>query len=303
MFGDPVEAPHGRPLPVRPERAQPFFDGPGPPDLQGAWMPRMVSKIFVSCTNDLPAVGGGEPIASQANAGCPDPGRLTHGDPGRTVQTVLASRATRPTAPYRPTRVTYPTVATPEEWDAAISFVDGDIASARRIVDLLKDRASVFLYANHQDQLVGSDGVVTLSNVYGRRARLVVVLYRATWGNTDWTSIERSAINSRRLNDRTDEFLTVVKMEDVATPTWLPTARIYGRWEPLGAEGVAGAIVTRLQELGTHVRPETAADLARRMAAEQEWKDHREKYLNEKGWDAGAAQVVMAFDALERLAA
>jgi hypothetical protein len=149
------------------------------------------------------------------------------------------------------------------------------VSEARRIAQLLDQRASVFIYADHQHLLVGSDGVEKFSEVFGRNATLVLLLYRDDWGTTGWTSIEKAAINSRRVQERTDEFLTVVKMEDARTPSWLPASRIYGEWSSFGAEGVCGAVITRLQELGKRVRPETPVDVARRIAEAAAWEEKR----------------------------
>jgi hypothetical protein len=190
------------------------------------------------------------------------------------------------------------------EWDAAISFVDKDVDKAKEVARLLGDRAKVFVYANHPERLVGGDGVETFSGVYGREAKLVVVLYRSTWGATSWTGIEKTAINSRRLNERTDEFLMVVKMEDVETPPWLAASRIFGQWEPLGAKGVAGAIVSRLQQLGKQVRPETPGDVARRLAAANAWRLHRDQLLSgPSGFEIAQTETARVFDEMQRLAA
>ncbi|MGE0862503.1 MAG: hypothetical protein AB7P34_01275 [Vicinamibacterales bacterium] len=165
--------------------------------------------------------------------------------------------------------------STPVEFDVAISFVDDDLPHARKIADLLKGRTEVFVYANHPERTVGADGVEAFGHIYGRDAKLVVVLYRATWGQTGWTSIEKTAINSRRVNERRDDFLIVVMMDNAQPPPWLPSARIYGKWDPLGPQGVAGAIVTRLSDLGSVVRPETPADLARRLAEDEDWERNK----------------------------
>ena len=194
------------------------------------------------------------------------------------------------------------TTATAVHWDAAISFLDQDRQHALEIVELLRDRAKVFVYSNHQELLVGRNGVRRFAEVFGKEARLVVVLYRQGWGDTDWTNIESEAINTRQLNSRTNDVLTVVKLDDSDAPTWLPASRIWGKWEPFGAAGVAAVIVSRVQELGNQVRPETPADVARRIAAKQEWASRREKFLAERGWDAAKAAAGQVFATLNRVA-
>jgi len=158
--------------------------------------------------------------------------------------------------------------ATVGAWDVAISFVWDDVDRAREIAAALGG-LRVFVAPNHPEATVGADGVEAFSQIYGRDASLVVVLHREQWGQTGWTSIEKAAINSRRVNEKTDEFLMIVRMDQAPPPPWLPASRIYGEWQPLGTNGVAGAIFTRLQALGTVVPPESPLDVVARMAAKK----------------------------------
>jgi hypothetical protein len=187
--------------------------------------------------------------------------------------------------------------------DAALSFLDVDRRHALKVARLLDGRAKMWVFSDHQDSLLGRDGVLPMSEVFGRAATLVVVLYRDGWGSTGWTNIEREAINSRRINERSSEFLTVVRMDDSLLPTWLPASRIWGDWTPLGAKGVAGAIVSRLQELGVHVRDESPADIARRLEAEQDWWKRRRTFLWQgEGQAAAEREARKVFTVIESLA-
>ncbi|MER9236229.1 hypothetical protein NKI56_29970 [Mesorhizobium sp. M0622] len=39
-----------------------------------------------------------------------------------------------------------------------------------------------FIYSERQKELAGTDGQTTFSEVYGKKARIVVILYRTEWG-------------------------------------------------------------------------------------------------------------------------
>ena len=87
-----------------------------------------------------------------------------------------------------------------DAFDVAISFCARDESTAKRLHDVLLGRLSVFLYSEEQRRLAGTDGEVTFNAVYGKQARLVVVLYRAEWGETPFTRYEATAIRNRAFN-------------------------------------------------------------------------------------------------------
>ena len=60
--------------------------------------------------------------------------------------------------------------------------------------DALQERYENFLYSKRQQELAGADGEKVFNEVFGERARAVVVVYRDTWGTTPWTRIEETAI-------------------------------------------------------------------------------------------------------------
>jgi hypothetical protein len=83
------------------------------------------------------------------------------------------------------------------KFDVAFSFPSKDEGLATRINDLLQDRIETFLYSRQQEKLAGTDGEKTFSEVFGKEARVVVVLFRNGWGQTRWTRIEETAIRGR----------------------------------------------------------------------------------------------------------
>src|ERR1017187_472233 len=110
----------------------------------------------------------------------------------------LHSRTTRARADVRspkPVRRQRPPMTDPQpDLDVAISFEGADRALAVTIRDGLAGSLKVFEFTDRQEELAGTDGLESLRWVFHSRARLVVILMRATWGTTWWTRVEMEAI-------------------------------------------------------------------------------------------------------------
>ena len=85
-----------------------------------------------------------------------------------------------------------PAELAPTEVDVAFSFLAGT-SSALELARILEASASTFVFSERQKELAGTNGVAQFTSLYEVRARLVVVLYRAGYGETKWTKIEESA--------------------------------------------------------------------------------------------------------------
>lgn len=168
-------------------------------------------------------------------------------------------------------------------YDVAISFLDGDEPSARAISYALNPGLASFVYSERQAELVGNDGVDAFSDVFGRDARIVVVLYRDGWGQTKWTRIEETAIKNRVLNDGAD-FLTFVHLDKQRpTPRWLPQSRLWLDFGRLGVQGAIAIIEERVAQAGAAVREETVEENAARLGREDEEAVRKLAFLHSPG--------------------
>ena len=72
------------------------------------------------------------------------------------------------------------------KYDVAFSFLTIDEPIAAQLHARIKGRVSSFFYTDveRQIEIVGRDDEAIYSNVFGKQARTVVVLYRAGWGNS-----------------------------------------------------------------------------------------------------------------------
>lgn len=188
------------------------------------------------------------------------------------------------------------------KYDVAFSFLAGDEALATELNDLLQDRLNTFLYSKKQEELAGTDGEETFNAVFGKQARLVVVLYRAGWGETPWTRIEQTAIRNRAFDEGYD-FVTFVPLDEPATvPTWLPKTQLWVGLNRWGASGTASVIEARVQELGGLPHEETIEDRAKRLERSLKFQEKRKQFLNShEGVNLSNAEFTALGDEIERL--
>lgn len=153
--------------------------------------------------------------------------------------------------------------ATSYKYEVAFSFLSKDESVAAEVNDLLQDRLKTFLYSERQKELAGTDGEKSFSDVFGKEARLVVVLYREEWGTTKWTRIEETAIRSRAYNEGY-EFTIFIKLDEGTPPKWLPPTQLWFNYQRFGAVGAASVIEQRVKDLGGQTREETVQERAAR---------------------------------------
>lgn len=188
------------------------------------------------------------------------------------------------------------------KYDVAISFLDLDEPAAKNISESLNQGLKSFVFSERQAELGGNDGVEAFTDVFGRDARIIVVLYREQWGKTKWTRIEETAIKDRLLNDGA-EFLTFVHLEkDKAVPRWLPQSRLWLDFDRLGVQGTVAVIEERVARAGAAVREETVEENASRLRLEQEAAARRIVFLHSQdGVKAADTEADALFARLEAL--
>lgn len=170
------------------------------------------------------------------------------------------------------------------QYDVAFSFVAQDEPLATQLADQFEGRLRTFLYSRRQEQLAGTDGEKTFNDVFAKQSRLVVVLYRDSWGQTPWTRIEETAIRNRAFEEGYEFVIFIPLDEKPSVPKWLPRTQLWvglARW---GVTGAASVIDARFQELGGEPKSETFEHRAARIDRALNYQKRREQYL---GSDAG----------------
>jgi hypothetical protein len=164
------------------------------------------------------------------------------------------------------------------EYDVAFSFHALDEGLATQLNDLLSDRMKTFIYSERQREIAGSDGQQKFSEVYGKTARIVVILYRPEWGETPWTRVEQEAIRNRAFSDSWDFTVFIPTAPNPQMPPWLPKTRLYVGLERFGIESAAGVIESRVTERGGEAQQETVTDRAARFARAAKLKDMKREF-------------------------
>jgi hypothetical protein len=177
------------------------------------------------------------------------------------------------------------------KYDVAFSFVQKDEQLALQIADRIRDRVRVFVYSEKQEVFVGADGVDQHGRIYEDEARVVVVLYREEWGQTDWTRVEETAIKNRGFKEGYD-YLVFVPLDNADKPKWLPKTRIWVGFDRYGINGVASAIEAAVQSEGGSIHHESIADFAVRVGRELTFQSERSSWYESKEGVASAKEEV-----------
>lgn len=167
------------------------------------------------------------------------------------------------------------------KYDAAFSFIQRDQQLALQIADRIRDRMSVFVYSERQEVFAGADGMDQHSRIYRDESRVVVVLHRKEWGQTDWTRVEETVIRDRAFQNGFD-FLVTVSLDSSEKPVWLPKTRIWVDFNRYGINGVASSVEAAVQAVGGAVRDESVADYALRLHRHMTFRDKHEAWRTSK---------------------
>ena len=170
------------------------------------------------------------------------------------------------------------------KYDVAISFLSGDMSIAKALADNLKAGLRVFFYPRNQEELSGTDGLVTMRLAFMDESRVTVVLYREKWGQTPWTRLEESAIKDGCLQFGWNRLFFMSLDDSAALPIWLPQTHIAFSYKNFPIEQAAGAIKARVQEAGGAISPITALDRARLIQAEAQRIAKRQQLFKSQQW-------------------
>lgn len=189
------------------------------------------------------------------------------------------------------------------KYDVAFSFLSQDEGLASALNDQLQDRAKTFIYFDRQKEVAFTDGEETFGRVFREETRLVVVLYRAGWGESKWTRIEQAAIRARGF-EHGYNFAKFIPLDVPPTvPRWLPPTHIYADLNRFGLDGAAAVIEQRIRELGGQVHQETVEEHAQRVERKLAFEKRRAKFRREPGVQESGVQYAQLWRAIEKRAA
>ena len=161
------------------------------------------------------------------------------------------------------------------KFDVAISFLSADEPLAAALYNALSEGTEVFFYPRKQEDLAGTNGLESMRTPFLEESRVVVVLYRESWGNTPWTRVEQTAIQDSCLRHGWQRLFFMMLDNTSSPPKWLPDAHVRFNYADFGLEQAIGAIKARVQERGGAMVPLTALKRA-------ELSRNESQYLQEK---------------------
>jgi hypothetical protein len=169
-------------------------------------------------------------------------------------------------------------------YEIAISFKAENEPFALQLKAALDPALRSFVYSKAQDELAGRDGMEAFSEVFRDKCRLVVLLFGAGYGQTQWTRVEETAIKTRMFDGDGWPHLFVVRMDKTPLPTWvaMPT-KLYFDPAIFPVSDLIGAIRARCAELGADVRRPTAAELARAQTQREEFDQETDRLIISTG--------------------
>jgi hypothetical protein len=170
-----------------------------------------------------------------------------------------------------------------QQWDIAISFLARDETTAAELHAGLSNGLNVFFFPRNQEQLAGTDGLVTMSAPF-LEARVNVVLFREPWGETPWTRVEQTAITGRCLKEGWDTLFFVMLDPTSPTPDWLPPTYIRFNIEDYGIQQAIGAIKLRVEQRGGKIAKLSPMARAKRVKEEHDLEQERHRRFRNQKW-------------------
>lgn len=166
------------------------------------------------------------------------------------------------------------------QWELAISLLEEDAQLGWDIVHLLDNPDKVFFYKKDAGELLFQNGVNLFADVFSKKSRFVLVLYRDRYGKTDWTAVEYSVIQERFKKTIKDQNSPILfcKLDDSETPSWLPETYIYGSIGQM--DELIKLIRKRINDLGGLSFPRTAEERLKRKLIEKKYEtDFNNRYI------------------------
>lgn len=140
------------------------------------------------------------------------------------------------------------------QYDVALSFAGEDRMTADSLAHSMKAASlNVFFDDFEKANLWGKDLFTTLHEVYSQQARYCIMLISKAYAEKVWTVHERRAAQERALNERDNEYLLPIRIDDTPLPG-LPRTIAYLD-ASMGAEKITGLFLEKLAAKLASQRP------------------------------------------------
>jgi len=185
-------------------------------------------------------------------------------------------------------------------FDVAISFLAKDEPIANDLYTELSRSLNVFYFPNKQENLAGTDGMESMRKPFLSDSRVMVVLYRDSWGKTRWTAIEETAIKDACFNGNWNRLFFVALDRTSPLPKWLPEYHVRYNWEDFGMDQIVGAIKARVVDNGGRPAPLTPRRRAEILNADEQYRFDKSRMGSPEGIARILRNVKQLFTEIEK---
>lgn len=135
----------------------------------------------------------------------------------------------------------------PDHFEVAISFAGAQREAAEALAMILRDSGVTVFYDNfYPEHLWGKDLVAFFDEIYRKRARYCVMFVSEDYAKRMWTNHERRSAQARALNERGEEYILPIRVDDSDLPGLPPTIGYLS----LAAVPISDIAKTLLRKLG-----------------------------------------------------
>jgi TIR domain len=166
--------------------------------------------------------------------------------PASRMRADIASRVTRPTKSSLTTNIPKAEVL-PDTFDVAISFAGTERSQAEQLADIVRRSGYAVFSDNHYpEHLWGKNLTVFFDEIFRKRARFCVMFISKEYADRKWTIHEARSAQARALEEKGNEYILPIRVDDTALEGLLPTVG----YVPIetGIEDIATMLLKKLQK-------------------------------------------------------
>jgi len=135
------------------------------------------------------------------------------------------------------------------DFDVAVSFASSERTQAERLALLVKNAGfRVFYDSFYPEQLWGKDLVVFFDEIYRKRSKFCVIFVSQEYLDRMWTNHERKSAQARAIQEKGNEYILPVRVDDSELPGLQPTIGYLGLKE-FGIDRIAEILVAKLKSV------------------------------------------------------
>ncbi len=136
--------------------------------------------------------------------------------------------------------------ALPSNFDVAISFAGTERELAEKLAEILRAAGITVFYDNfYPEQLWGKNLTAFLDEIYRKRAKFCVVFVSEEYKERKWTIHELRSAQAKALEQKGEEYILPVKVDDTELDGLPPTVGYVGI--SLGIEKIAELLIKKLR--------------------------------------------------------